>query len=139
MAVHVAAPVAAGLASGIVFIALFSGWAANPPIYRVESWVIHKVVIPQDASTSDAAFEPKVIDAKAGDVVAWTSRTAVVNLVIEPKCVPLSGYNATVTSFGTEKLMMSDNSFECRFVEAGEYRVHTEPYPWMQGTIRVAP
>jgi hypothetical protein len=38
-----------------------------------------------------------------------------------------------------EKHMAQGESFECRFNGFGEYTIHAEPWPWRQGTVKVAP
>jgi len=138
--VHVAAPVAAGLAAGIAFIAAFVIWADEPPIYRIASLSGQVVTIPQGASTAEGNFEPATALIAAGDFVEWTNEEIVaVNIVIEPACEPMEGHTANVTSSGTEKFLMPGERFDCLFNEAGEYNVHTDPWPWMRGTISVSP
>lgn len=140
MTVHVAAPVAAGLVAGAAFIAVFAIWADEPPIYRIASMKGQAITIPEGASAAEANFEPATASIEAGDFVLWENKEVVaVNIVIEPACEPSQGYSANVTPSGTEKLVGPGESFGCTFGKAGEYRVHTEPWPWMLGTVSVSP
>lgn len=60
--------------------------------------------------------------------------------MIEPACAPSNGYNVTTASrIMVEKHMAQGESFECRFNGFGEYTIHAEPWPWRQGTVKVAP
>lgn len=137
---HVVAPVAAGLVAGTAFIAAFIIWADEPPIYRVASISGQVVTIPQGASMSERNFEPQDVLIETGDFVEWTNEELVaLKVVIEPACEPREGYNANVTSTGTEKFLMPGERFDCLFSEANEYNVHTEPWPWMRGAITVSP
>jgi plastocyanin len=138
--VHVAAPIAAGFGAGAAFIAVFVIWVDEPPIYRVASLGGPVVTIPEGASTQEANFVPQTASIDAGNFVNWVNEETVpTTVVIEAVCEPLHDNGATVTSSGTERLLMSGESFSCLFKEAGEYHVHTEPWPWMQGTVRVSP
>ncbi|AIF83122.1 plastocyanin [Candidatus Nitrososphaera evergladensis SR1] len=135
-------PAAAGLAAGFAFVALFSAWAANPPLYRIDSWIVYAVKIPEGAAAQERNFEPEVIDMKSGSAIRWTNNeTAPTTVVIGPACTPSSDvYKATTASrVKLEKQLAPGESFECRFNDMGEYTIHAEPWPWMRGTIKVAP
>ncbi|HEX6562335.1 MAG: hypothetical protein ABI348_03605 [Nitrososphaera sp.] len=136
---HSAAPAIAGLAAGIVFLTLFSAWAANLPVHRVQSMAGQIVSIPEGASRQSGQFEPQTANIRAGNFIEWRNEEVFPTiLLIEPACKPLLD-SANITSFGVEKELKPGESFMCGFNDAGEYRAHTEPWPWMQGTIRVAP
>lgn len=134
---------AAGLAAGVALVILFAYWAANPPVYRAESWSVFEVVLPEGASLDGEgkSFEPQHVSIKSGDGVRWVNQEKLfVTIVVEPACESADIDAKAISSpTGTEKELGAGDSLECRFFEPGQYRVHTEPWPWMQGTVTVEP
>lgn len=136
---HVAAPVAAGLVAGAAFIAVFVVWSDEPPIYRVASMSGTSVTIPEGAALGEGNFEPRNVMIERGEFVEWVNdETVPVSVVVEPACEPRKDRITDIKSYRSEFLMPGE-SFTCVFREAGEYHIHTEPWPWMQGTVNVAP
>jgi plastocyanin len=119
---------------------VFVIWSDESPIYSGPSLKGQFVVIPEGASGTEGNLEPRVPIINVGDFVEWVNEEIVpATVAIEPACESIRDSNTTVTSGRTEMLWRPDESFSCLFREAGEYNVHTEPWPRIQGTGRVSP
>ena len=144
-------PVAAGLATGIIFIVLFAAWAANPPIYRVASngADVSVVVIPEGAGIEEKNFEPSIIKVVIGtnNTARWVNEDTVPSSIIadnsseDPEFaaatpVPASPFRDPDLP---KNVLRPGASFEFTFERPGEIHYHSEPHPWMRGTVTVLP
>jgi plastocyanin len=142
-----AAPVAAGLAAGIALIAVFAIWSANPQINKnaPSKLSVSNVIITEEASSSQTVktFDPKVIRVVIGtnNTVRWTNRDTIPSSVIADNAGEDPDFAAAAQSppRKSENFIMPGQSFNFTFNQPGEIHYHSEPHPWMQGTVIVLP
>jgi plastocyanin len=128
-----------GLAAGIVFVLTFSiyGITLQTSSASKETSI---VTIPKGASLVGSQhnnFEPKVITVQIGqnNTVRWINKDAVLaGVKADDKSDPKffeSSYNYT--------FLAPNGIFEFTFTKPGRFDYHSEPHPWMHGTVIVLP
>lgn len=145
-----AAPVTAGLASGVGLLVLFAVWvgpAANiaPGATGAMDNAISVVMIPEGAaSQSGKNFEPSTIKVVIGvnSTVKWINNDEVMSAVIADNPNEDPDFAAAAPSpTDVPRLKQANNilepgeDFEYTFTRPGEVYYHSEPHPWLRGTV----
>jgi plastocyanin len=133
----IAMPAAAGLAAGVLLIAIFAIWAGNLPARPYVSTVTivrDAGVANGDGSGSSKTFDPPVITVVMGvnNTVMWVNQD-VVPYWIEPDTNDDPGFVAATK----DVLITSDHPFQYTFTKEGKFGYHSKP--WMQGEVNVLP
>ncbi|MEO9294330.1 MAG: hypothetical protein ABI347_01875 [Nitrososphaera sp.] len=134
---------AAGLAAGILLIAIFAAWMGNnlllpPTATSTPRQHVSRVTILQDAdvqnSGSSRAFDPPVITVVIGvnNTVMWKAEGAGIYW-IEPDKNDDPGFVAATKGV----LISRDHSFQYTFTKEGKFGYHSRP--WMMGEVDVLP
>lgn len=141
MSKALALAVAAGLAVGIAFVALFATLMNDFPLLRVQSTSrsgeVSAVVIPEGTSLLDSGktFDPQVIRVVIGlnNTVRWTNQDIAANWIEANSYDDPDFANATLTP----RLIHPGESFEYTFNKVGEFGYHGKPH--QLGTVIVLP
>lgn len=137
----IAPAIAAGLVVGIALVAVFYILDANPSF---QSQYAHKaisyVTIPSGASTQNATknFEPASLTVVIGqnNTVVWVNRDiSAVTIKADNNTAYPDFFAATINSTA----LLPNQTFEFIFVKPGTFGYHSEPYPWLRGTVTVLP
>jgi plastocyanin len=149
-----AAPVGAGLATGIVLVAIFSVWNAYGPTVRehpaaTAAPAVSTVAIVPGASLASAkkTFDPSVIRVVIGvnNTVRWTNNDDVLssivadNAIADPDFAAATQFASRLIPSNATNYLQPRKSFEFTFEQPGEIHYHSIPHPWMQGTVIVLP
>jgi len=131
MAGTVVAPVVAGLFAGVAFVVLFA-------LYEIEPG--RSIVVIQDGSSVEESgknFEPRIITVAIGinNTVAWINQDVVPSTVVADNNGDPDFFDAT----SEPDLLMQVEQFRHTFTRQGEFGYHSEPHPWMRGTVIVLP
>jgi plastocyanin len=126
----VVAPVVAGLVVGAAFVVLF---------------VLHDfarestVIIPEGSSVPEngSNFTPQTLTVMVGvnNTVVWVNQDVVPSTVIADNEGDPDFFDAT----SKPDLLMQGEQFRYKFMRPGEFDYHSEPHPWMRGTVVVLP
>ncbi|NOJ27193.1 MAG: hypothetical protein DA330_04190 [Nitrososphaera sp.] len=134
--------VAAGIIAGIVLLLVFSIWSANRTASTAATGAEKSVVviIPKDSSMLNNNFEPSVIKVVVGynNTVVWINQDVVPHSVISDNGYtdPINGkFDSTLDE--NHPFIGPNKQFAFTFTEKGEYHYHSEPHPWMRGTVIV--
>jgi plastocyanin len=142
------APVIAGLAAGIALIVVFSLWAANSQSVfspSISQRRVSEVMIPNGASDAQLRknFEPSIITVVIGvnNTVRWINNDTVPSSVTADNTGEDRAFEAATQSASreSENFIMPGKSFDFTFYQPGWINYHSEPHPWMQGTVKVLP
>lgn len=112
----------AGLAAGVAFVLLFALYGIEPA---------KSIVVIQEGSSVEESgknFEPRIITVVIGvnNTVAWINQDVVPNTVV-------------ADNNGEPDPLMQGEEFRYTFTRPGEFGYHSEPHPWMRGTVIVLP
>ena len=139
-------PVMIGLVIGVMLIVTFVIMFPLPLVKypRDVDLVISVVTIPEGASLEDSGknFEPATIKVVLGrnNTVRWVNEDAVPSSIVADNDSDTGFFNVTHGASGTaadESYLLPGESFEYTFTKAGVYSYHSEPHPWMHGTVVV--
>ncbi|MEO9363674.1 MAG: hypothetical protein ABI348_07220 [Nitrososphaera sp.] len=149
------APVVAGLAVGIMLVAIFAvGVTPAPNIHDAKASLpertnISTVVIPKGATSSPSSgknFEPSTIKVVIGvnNTVRWTNNDELPSWVVadnpgvDPDFAAATQFASGIAyENATDSLLQPGQSFEFTFNRPGEIHYHDIIHPWMQGTVIV--
>lgn len=132
------AAVMAGLAAGVALIAAFSVLGTSTSFQtRYAHKDVSFVIIPAGSSDQNSRknFEPALITVVIGqnNTVKWVNKDDVPSAVrandkSDPDFFDAS-HNSTV--------LTPNATFEFKFTKPGRFDYHSEPYPWLHGTVVV--
>ncbi|MEO9363673.1 MAG: hypothetical protein ABI348_07215 [Nitrososphaera sp.] len=149
-----------GLAGGVILLAVFALWWWTTTSHTstqdviapgTDTPAVSSVTIPEGASSvaSGKNFEPSVIKVVIGtnNTVRWiNNERATVSIIDDGFGVDPNFTAATPSPFFAsggqqhqKNLLASGESFEFTFIRPGVKHYHSEPYPWMRGTVIVLP
>jgi plastocyanin len=152
------APVIVGLAVGIALVLILAVWLspalnANYSPKTSSSTLnitISQVAIPKGASSQSEMknFEPSTITVIIGvnNTVRWTNYDRVSSSVVADNATEDPDFAAAAAQFPTElpapgvtikNWLPPGQSFEFTFNRPGEIHYHSEPHPWLRGTVKV--
>lgn len=145
------APVIAGLAVGIALVVILAvgiAPALNMHYSKTSSMgrTISEIVIPKGASSpSGKNFEPSTITVIIGinNTVRWTNNDDVSSSVVGDNPIVDPDFAAdTQFAFGSvpanaTNYLQPGQSFEFTFNRPGVIHYHSEPHPWLRGTVIV--
>lgn len=103
------------------------------------------VIIPERSSLRDSErnnFEPAIIKVVIGvnSTVRWSNQDITGHSIVADDKSDPDFYDATADDEGGAKeLLNPSETFEFTFTKAGEFGYHSEPHPWMRGTVIVLP
>jgi plastocyanin len=138
----IAPAIAAGLFVGIALVVAFYILDASPSF---QSKYAHKdisyVTIPSGASTQNSSknFEPASLTVMIGknNTVVWVNKDiAAVTIKADNNTTDPDFYAATTTN---ATALQPNQTFEFVFTRPGTFGYHSEPHPWLRGTITVLP
>lgn len=133
-AIHKGA-VGAIVAEGPVNGQIFEASASNPPAPAggdghgggtAAAAMVHMPVGAYDIKNAATAFDPPVVNIKAGQTVEWTNTDGVAHTATADKGSFDSGF------------LDSGQTYSFTFRTTGTYTYHCTPHPWMKGTIVVS-
>jgi plastocyanin len=131
--------VVAGLAAGVALIAAFSVLGASPSFQtRYAHQDVSFVIIPAGSSdqNSHKNFEPALITVVIGqnNTVKWVNKDDVPSAV---RANDKSDPNFFAASHNNGTVLTPNATFEFTFTKPGRFDYHSEPHPWLHGTIIV--
>ncbi len=142
------APVAAGLATGIAIVVVFTLMTSNPTTPRLPatgiSSEVSDVVIPEGASNpnSGKTFEPQTIKVVIGvnNTVRWTNNDIVPHWIEadddkDPDFFRETTFGASSFIGERHSYLNPGEAFEYTFTKPGEFGYHGQP--WESGTVIV--
>lgn len=99
----------------------------------------HTTVIISPGSENQVShhtYSPDVVTVVLGanNTVRWVNQADVANEIVPDMPLIQNG-----KSFGSDGVIKPDQSYTFTFTEPGIFAYHTEPHPWMKGTIIVLP
>ncbi|MGI0012910.1 MAG: cupredoxin domain-containing protein [Nitrososphaera sp.] len=136
-------PVAVGLVIGVILIVIFATIFPLPPVGHPRDIVVivPAVTIPEGAAI-DRNFEPATIKVVIGtnNTVRWANADSFPSSIIADNYSDPDFFSSTHDAEGNptdESFLLPGESFEFTFRKAGVFGYHSEPHPWMQGTVIV--
>lgn len=121
----------AGTISKLASRGFFHGVAANETEARYAT-----VLIPpgSENQASVNSYSPSVATVMIGvnNTVRWVSQSETANTIVPDKPLTQNG-----RSFGSDGVIKPGGTYMFTFTEPGTFPYHTEPHPWMKGTIIV--
>lgn len=143
----IATPVIAGLAAGIALIIVFAIWFANLQTDKISPPLqpkVSEIIIPKGATSQLAKnFEPSVIKVVIGtnNTVRWVNNDSTPSSVIADNASEDPDFAAATQSppRKSENFINPGQMFSFTFNRPGEIHYHSEPHPWMHGTVIVLP
>lgn len=129
-------PVIAGLAIGIAFVVLFSVMFQASSIKTNN---VSVVTIPAGASMPNGNFEPEIIKVIIGvnNTVRWVNEDSVPSSVTADNKDDPAFSKATNNGSNQPNTLSPNETFQFTFTKEGEFSYHSEPHPWMRGTVVV--
>lgn len=99
----------------------------------------HTTVIISPGSENQASphtYSPDVVTVVLGvnNTIRWVNQADVANTIVPDMPLIQNG-----KSFGSDGIIKPDQSYTFTFTEPGTFSYHTEPHPWMKGTVIVLP
>jgi plastocyanin len=139
-------PVIAGIAAGIVLIIVFALYSSNLTAIAHNPPQISVVTIPKGASDSGSGlnFDPKTIKVVIGinNTVEWKNLDNVPSTVVSDQNYqdPLSGNFSSLAQYQLTRggYLLPGETYNFTFTKPGSYGYHSEPDPWMYGTVIVS-
>jgi plastocyanin len=138
-----AVPAIVGFATGVALIVAFALYAANQSFVAVHPSRVSIVILPKGTSDSNSGlnFEPEMIKVVIGDnnTVRWINQDIVPHTVISNSDYidPVSGNFSSIAQ--TEQVrggyMLPGQSFNFTFTKPGVFEYHSEPDPWLSGSV----
>ena len=105
---------------------------------------ITQILIPEGTGVpgceaDDACFDPFSVEIRAGSTVVWTNNDNVVHMVNAGDLTEdASAIGFDYPNGFDSGLMMSGDTFEWTFDDAGDYPYLCQVHPWMVGTVTVS-
>ncbi len=123
----------AGTISKLASRGFFHGISAN------ESEANYTTVLISPGSENQASvnsYSPSIATVVIGvnNTVRWVSQSETANTIVPDMPLIQNG-----KPFGSDGVIKPDQSYVFTFTEPGTFPYHTEPHPWMKGTIIVLP